>query len=57
MGRLSEYFRFLETEPKKLTEFKESATYNTFNENDTKIRREYRNSKKQNKKNGNNNEI
>lgn len=50
MGRLSEYFRFLETEPKKLTEFKESATYNTFNENDTKIRRSYRKSTKKSNK-------
>ena len=57
MGRLSEYFRFLETDPKDLTEFKQSSVYTTFNDNDTKIRREYRKSKKQNKKDGNNNEI
>ena len=55
MGRLSEYFRFLETDPKDLTEFKQSSVYTTFNDNDTKIRREYRKSKKQNKKDGNNN--
>lgn len=54
MGRLSEYFRFLETKPKNLTEFKQSSVYTTFNDNDTKIRREYRKLKKKNK-DGNNN--
>lgn len=46
MGRLSEYFRFLEVSPDELTDFKSKSAYTTFNDNDTKIRREFRSLKK-----------
>jgi hypothetical protein len=39
MGRLTEYFQFLEVKPKDLTEFKERMAWFTIKDEDKKLRR------------------
>lgn len=52
MGRLTEYYQYLQTEPSKLNEFKEKMVWFTIKEGDKKLRRELKlyNSAKKDKK-------
>ena len=39
MGRLTEYYQYLQTEPNKLTDFKEKMAWFTITDADKKLRR------------------
>ena len=39
MGRLTEYYQYLQTDPSKITEFKERMAWSTITDNDNKLRR------------------